>query len=139
MGHYRLDYARRNIEQLKKMRNIAQSIKMLSTPPLALQERLLAQCRAQDDGGIRLRQREEPPEQRIHRPISKQDRITIALDLVLRRLQRKRVGVHVTPICMLQMCGAIDEEGRKIGGAFADSSAETNRTAGGPQVLPAAT
>src|ERR1700740_3737890 len=115
MGHYRLDCAGCNIEQLKKMRNVAQSIKMLSPPPLALQERLLAQCRTQDDDGIRLRQSEEPPEQGIHRPISKQDRITIALNFVLRRLDRKRVGVHVTPICMLQMSGAIDEEGRKIG------------------------
>jgi hypothetical protein len=31
MGHYRLDDAGRDIEQLKKMRNIDQSIKMLAT------------------------------------------------------------------------------------------------------------
>jgi predicted component of type VI protein secretion system len=36
MGHYRLDHAWPDIEQLKKIRNIAQPIKMLSTPPFAL-------------------------------------------------------------------------------------------------------
>src|SRR5271165_1266349 len=87
---------------------------MLSASRLALQERLLAKCRAQDNGGVGLRQREEPPEQGIHRPISEQDRIAIGLYLVFRLLQRKRIGVHVTPICMLQMSGAIDEEGREI-------------------------
>src|SRR5438105_1770451 len=87
---------------------------MLPATRLALQERLLAQSRAQDNSGVSLRQREEPPEQGVHRPISEQDRVAIALDLVFRRLQRKRVGVHVTPVCMLQMSGAVDKEGRKI-------------------------
>ena len=66
------------------------------------------------DGDFRFCQSEEPPEQVIHRPIPKQDRVTVALDLILRRLQQKRAGVHVAPICMLQMSGAVDEEGRKI-------------------------
>lgn len=56
---------------------------------------------------MHLRQREEPPEQRIHRPISKQHPIV--------GFSGKRLWVHVTPICMLQISGAIDEDGRKIG------------------------
>ena len=34
--------------------------------------------------------------------ISEQNRVAIALEFVFRRLQRKCVGVHVTPIGVLQ-------------------------------------
>src|SRR5690348_16356078 len=38
----------------------------------------------------------------------------MAIDLRLRRFQRKRVGIHMTPVCVLQMSGAIDKKCREI-------------------------
>ena len=74
----------------------------------------MAQCGAKNDRGIRPDQCTEAPDQRIHRAVSEQDGTAIALDLVFVRLQRKRVGIHMTPIGMLQMGGAVDEKCRKI-------------------------
>src|SRR6516165_5530532 len=114
MGHNWLDKLGRDIEHFEKTPDVAQAIEMLSTPGFSLQEGLLAQCGAKNDRGIRPGQCAEAPDQCIHRTVSEQDSTAVALDLAFVRLQRKRVGIHMTPIGMLQMGGAVDEKCRKI-------------------------